>query len=103
MTRRGLSFPIYSGETSARGSHVGPAPSTHWTVHPGACGPGSATRPRGEGFSCTWVSTHPWGQCVYFPLPELSAPPPLGTPARTLPRPSLRVPSWDSRYPEVPP
>ena len=103
VTRRGFSFPVYSGEASAQGRQTGPAPSAHRTVHPGACSPGNATRPWGGGFPCTCVSTYPWGRRVHLPLPELSTPPPLGTSARTLPRPSLRVPSWDSSYPEVPP
>ena len=103
LTGRGLGFRVCSGEASAWGRRMGPAPSAHRTVHPGACGPGNATGPQGGGFPCTCVSTHPWGQRVCLPLPELSAPPPLGTPARTLPCPGLRVPSWESRYPEVPP
>lgn len=78
LTGRGLGFRVCSGEASTWGRRTGPAPSAHRTAHPGACGPGNATGPQGGGFPCTRVSTHPGGQCVCLPLPELSAPPPWG-------------------------
>lgn len=109
VTKRGLGFPVCSGEatgtpnthdkTSVWGMKTGPASSPWHTVPtrlstPGACCPRNATGPQGAGFPSTCISAHPWWN-VCFPLPELIAPPLLGAPACTLPCPSLRVPSWE--------